>query len=90
MKLPVRAAWLTGAMAAAAVAGAFGLLAVNPDKAEAQGIMSAPGCQCSAPTSIFSTVGNNVVHCVCGGMSCVISEHKESGKNTNLMQCVKQ
>jgi hypothetical protein len=89
MKQPVRAAWFTGLISAAALAGALGLLVVNSNKAEAQGIMSAPSCQCSPPTSIFSTVGNNVVHCVCGGMSCVISEHKESGKNTNLMQCVK-
>ena len=89
MKLPVQAAWLTGVIAAAAVAGALGLLAVNPNKAEAQGIMSAPSCQCSAPTSIFGTAGNAVVHCVCGGISCVVSEHKEPGKNTNLMQCVK-
>lgn len=89
MKLPVRAAWLAGAIAAAATAGVMGLLAVNATKAEAQGIMSAPSCQCSAPTSIFNASGNNVVHCVCGGMSCVLSEHKEPGKNTNLMQCVR-
>ena len=89
MKLPVRAAWLTGVIAAVVAAGALSLLAVNANKAEAQSIMTAPSCQCSSPTSIFSASCNAVVHCLCGAMSCVISEHKESGKNTNLMQCVR-
>ena len=57
-------------------------------QAQAQGLMSAPACQCSAPTSVAS-MSTHVVHCICGGMSCVITEHKEQGKNTNLMQCVK-
>ena len=57
-------------------------------RAEAQGIMSAPACQCS-PTTPIASLSTTVVHCICGGMSCVISEHKEQGKNTNLMQCVK-
>ncbi len=57
-------------------------------RAEAQGVMSVPACQCSATTPIAS-MSSTVVHCICGGMSCVISEHKEQGKNTNLMQCVK-
>ncbi len=57
-------------------------------RAEAQGLMSAPACQCSPATPIAS-MSTTVVHCICGGMSCVISEHKEQGKNTNLMQCVK-
>ncbi len=89
MKSPAKTTFLAGLLVLVAAAGAYGLLAANANKAEAQGIMSAPSCQCSAPTSIFSTPGNAVVHCVCGGMSCVVSEHKESGKNTNLMQCVK-
>ena len=55
---------------------------------QGQGLMSAPACQCSAPTSVAS-MSTHVVHCICGGMSCVITEHKEQGKNTNLMQCVK-
>ena len=57
-------------------------------QAQGQGLMSAPACQCSAPTSVAS-MSTHVVHCICGGMSCVITEHKEQGKNTNLMQCVK-
>lgn len=53
-----------------------------------QGLMSAPACQCSSATPIAS-MSTTVVHCICGGISCVITEHKEQGKNTNLMQCVK-
>lgn len=64
------------------------LLGLRWGQAEAQGTMSAPACQCSAPTSIPS-MSSNVVHCLCGGMSCVVSEHSAQGKNSNLMQCVK-
>jgi hypothetical protein len=66
----------------------FGLLGLRWGQAEAQGVMSAPACQCSAPTSIPS-MSSNVVHCLCGGISCVVSEHTGPGKNANLMQCVK-
>ena len=50
--------------------------------------MSVPACQCS-PTTPVAGMGTTMVHCICGAMSCVITEHKEQGKNTNLMQCVK-
>lgn len=88
MKLPVRATYLAAMFAAVAAAGALALLAANLNKAEAQGIMSAPSCQCSAGTPIpgFSS---RVAHCVCGGMLCAINESGESGKQTTLMQCVK-
>jgi hypothetical protein len=66
----------------------LGLLGLRWGHVEAQGIMAAPACQCSTPTSI-SSISTNVVHCLCGGMSCVISEHTGQGKNSNLMQCVK-
>lgn len=66
----------------------FFLLVLRGDRAEAQGMMSTPPCQCSASTAIPS-MSTNVVHCLCGAMSCVISEHGGQGKNTNLMQCVK-
>ena len=66
----------------------LGLMALRGGKAEAQGVMSAPACQCSATTAIPG-LSSTVVHCVCGGMSCVVSEHTGPGKNTNLMQCVK-
>ena len=66
----------------------LGLLGLRWGQAQAQGVMSAPACQCSAPTSIAS-MSTQVVHCLCGGMSCVVSEHSGQGKNSNLMQCVK-
>ena len=66
----------------------LGLLGLRWGQAEAQGVMSTPACQCSAPTSIAS-MSTHVVHCLCGGMSCVVSEHTGQGKNSNLMQCVK-
>lgn len=87
MKSPVRPAYLAGFIAAVAAAGALGLLAASANKAEAQGIMSAPACQCSAPTSIAG-FASRVAHCVCGGMACVISE--QGGPNPpSQMQCVK-
>lgn len=76
----------TGLGAAAAIL--VGLFGLQSGRADAQGIMSAPACQCSAPTAIPS-MSTSVVHCMCGGMSCVVSEHTGAGKNTNLMQCVK-
>jgi hypothetical protein len=69
-------------------AAATAFLAMQWGPAQAQGMMSAPACQCSPPT-IIGSMSSSVVHCLCGGMSCVVSEHKEQGKNTNLMQCVK-
>ncbi|PZO19593.1 MAG: hypothetical protein DCF26_05710 [Burkholderiales bacterium] len=54
----------------------------------AQGVMSAPACQCSAPTLVV-TGGASVVHCVCGAMSCVISLPSASSKDTSQLQCVK-
>lgn len=56
--------------------------------AEAQGVMSAPACQCSAPTALPG-ISTTIVHCLCGGMSCVITDHTGPGKNSNLLQCVK-
>ena len=75
---------------AIALAGAVGmaLLAMQGGPAQAQGLMSAPACQCSTPT-VIGSLSSSVVHCLCGGMSCVVSEHKEQGKNTNLMQCMR-
>ena len=73
---------------AAATAGVVVFFGGHGGRAEAQGIMSAPACQCS-PTTPIASMSTTVVHCICGGVSCVISEHKEQGKNTNLMQCVK-
>lgn len=54
----------------------------------AQNIMSAPACQCSAPTALVSG-GISVVHCVCGPMSCVITLPPSTSKDTSQLQCVK-
>jgi hypothetical protein len=72
----------------AAVLLGSGLLMLRGERAQAQGVMSTPACQCSAATAIPS-LSTNVVHCLCGAMSCVISEHGGQAKATNLMQCVK-
>lgn len=76
----------TTVLGVAAIAAA--VLGLRPGQAEAQSVMAAPACQCSAPTAIAG-ISTNVVHCLCGSMSCVISEHTGPGKNTNLMQCVR-
>lgn len=85
---PVRFTHLGAIVLGSMVVLLLGLLGLRWGQAEAQGVMFAPACQCSAPTSIPS-MSSNVVHCLCGGMSCVVSEHTGQGKNSNLMQCVK-
>ncbi|MDP2015733.1 hypothetical protein [Hydrogenophaga sp.] len=54
----------------------------------AQSVMTAPACQCSAPTLVV-TGGASVVHCMCGAMSCVITLPTASSKDTSQLQCVK-
>ena len=76
------------ALGSVAVVAAIAVLGLRPGQAEAQGVMAAPACQCSVATAIPG-ISTNVVHCLCGSMSCVISEHTGPGKNTNLMQCVR-
>lgn len=67
----------------AAIAAGFTL---GPQtRAEAQNLMSAPACQCSAATTI-PELSAKVVHCLCGGMACVVSEHRNG---TPLLQCVR-
>jgi hypothetical protein len=85
---PVPYTRLAAIVLSLAAALIFALLGLRWGQAEAQGVMSAPPCQCSDPTSIPS-MSTKVVHCLCGGMSCVVSEHTGQGKNSNLMQCVK-
>ena len=68
---------------------AMGLLALRPIPAQAQGSLSVPACQCSAPTSILN-MSTSVAQCLCGNATCVISQETGSGKSgTNLMQCVR-
>ncbi len=85
---PIRYAQLAAILLGSAAVILFALLGLRWGQAEAQGVMSAPACQCSAPTAIPS-MSTSVVHCLCGGMSCVVSENTGQGRNSNLMQCVK-
>lgn len=88
LRRPVRFTHLAAIVLSSVVVVMLGLLGLRWGQAEAQNVMSAPACQCSAPTSIAS-MSTNVVHCLCGGVSCVISEHTGQGKSSNLLQCVK-
>ncbi len=54
----------------------------------AQSVMTAPACQCSAPTLVV-TGGASVVHCMCGAVSCVITVPSAASKDTSQLQCVK-
>ncbi|HMM84807.1 MAG: hypothetical protein ACLGIT_09905 [Gammaproteobacteria bacterium] len=78
----VLAALALGLAATAAVA----LLALRPAPAEAQSVMAIPPCQCSAPTPIAG-LSTQVVHCLCGGLACAISQ--PAGAGAHQMQCVK-
>lgn len=70
------------------VAALFAALPLRPASAQSKNIMEAPACQCSAPTAVV-TGGTRLVHCVCGGMSCVMSVPPSGSKDTGQLQCVK-
>ncbi len=84
---PVRHWLLAGGLAAAAAVATIALL---NRPAEAQGIMSAPGCQCSPATAIPG-LSSSIAHCICGAMSCAVSEQKPASGTSGaaLMQCVR-
>jgi len=84
--LPLRVAGLLALGAIMAIAGA---LALRGTPAQAQSIMSAPACQCSAPTSVTG-MSSRIAHCMCGAMSCAVTEIGEQGAKSSLMQCVRQ
>ena len=77
----------TGLAALAVVASVALLMQGAP--AQAQGPMSAPPCQCSAPVSITGMT-SRVAHCMCGAMSCAITETGDAARHAPLMQCVRQ
>ncbi len=85
---PILSTHLAAILLSSAAVILLALLGLRWGQAEAQGVMSAPACQCSAPTAIPS-MSTSVVHCLCGGMSCVLSDNTGQGRNANLMQCVK-
>ncbi|MDP3798749.1 MAG: hypothetical protein Q8R06_16665 [Polaromonas sp.] len=62
-------------------------LPLRPASAQSSNIMAAPACQCSAPTQVDG--GTRLVHCVCGGMSCVISVPPTTSKHSSQLQCVR-
>lgn len=90
MSYPIRFTTVRVAAIAATVLGAAALtLLLRSSPVQAQGPMSAPACQCSAPTAI-SGMSSRVAHCMCGAMSCVIAEPSDSARGTSQMQCVRQ
>ena len=83
-----RGAWIAASLAGLALVLALSWVTLRAGPAQAQPVMTAPACQCSAPTAIPG-LATQVVHCLCGGMACVLSQHSEPGASRNLMQCVK-
>lgn len=75
-------------IAATLAGGAALLLTLQGKPAQAQGPMSAPACQCSAPTPIPGMT-SRIAHCMCGVLSCAIAEPAE-GTRSSQMQCVRQ
>lgn len=93
MSLPARFRSPRRLLLATAAAGcALAAFALLPQRsAEAQGVMSAPACQCSAPTPIPG-IRSTVVHCMCGAMSCAITEYQPgvgASPGTQQMQCTR-
>jgi hypothetical protein len=79
--------WRRGAVAALAVTAAVlvAALAARDGRAQAANPMSAPACQCAAATAVPG-LQTSVVHCLCGGMSCVLAQ---AGTAVPVMQCVR-
>jgi len=59
--------------------------------AQPLGLGPPPACQCSAPTPM-PALSAVVVHCLCGGVACVIAQHGSpggAGPVSTQMQCVR-
>lgn len=84
-RIPLAIATLVVVIAAAGAA--FGLWpgSAAPASAQALGLGAPPACQCSTAAPA-ANLPIQVVHCLCGGTSCVISLH---AGGTHQMQCVK-
>lgn len=85
---PIRRTLFAAAALGAAALLALALPGLRGPAAQAQGIMSAPACQCSAPTAIAG-ISATIVHCICGAMSCAVTEYGAAAKRENQMQCVR-
>jgi hypothetical protein len=89
MTLPNRSTVFRLASVATALAGAATIaLFLRGNPAQAQGPMSAPACQCSVPTPIPG-MASRIAHCLCGAMSCAITETSDSTRGASQMQCVR-
>lgn len=85
---PLRGVLIAAILLFLLVVALLAALPLRPASAQARNIMAAPACQCSAPTPVLEG-GTRLVHCVCGGMSCVISVPPSGGKDASQLQCVK-
>ncbi len=89
MTLPNRSTVFRLASMTAALAGAAAItLLLRGNPAQAQGPMSAPACQCSVPTPIPG-MSSRIAHCLCGAISCAITEPSDSTRGASQMQCVR-
>lgn len=82
---PVRIATAAAVLAGAAAA----MLLLRGSPVQAQGPMSAPACQCSMPTPVPG-MASRIAHCLCGPMSCAITEPGDPARGGSQMQCVRQ
>ena len=71
------------------VLAAAAALVLRGAPAQAQNVMAAPACQCSAPTPI-SGMSSRIAHCICGALSCAVMEATEPAGKGSAMQCVRQ
>lgn len=85
---PLRGVLIAAILLFLLVVALLAALPLRPASAQSKNIMEAPACQCSAPTSVVSG-GTRLVHCVCGGMSCVMSVPPGGSRDTGQLQCVK-
>ncbi len=83
-RIPLAIAALAVVLGGAAVLGGLPGSAA-PARAQALGLGAPPACQCSTAAPA-ANLPIQVVHCLCGGTSCVISLH---AGGAHQMQCVK-
>jgi hypothetical protein len=71
---------------------ALALATLGPGAAaQPLGLGPPPACQCSAPTAL-PALSMVVVHCLCGGVACVVAQHAPLGGGVGLstqLQCVR-
>lgn len=71
------------------ISAALASIVLAASAVHAQPTMTPLACQCSTPTPV-PALSMTVVHCLCGGVTCVLSEVTGGGKpSAPSMQCVK-